>query len=153
MTSPLRRGRVGLVALAGLAAGLCLAPASAQKAARPEAGRGAAAPEKTAPVEKPAPAPLYEAPMLRLAEILGGLAFLRDLCEPGAGASFREEARKLIETEKSPLREKLVGAFNRGFTGYADNYGFCSANAVAAAEGLRREGERFARDIGARFGG
>ena len=161
MTSPAR-----LCALALLAA-LVAAPAGAveQKAARPAAARKAPerkgqerkTPEgKATEPQAPAPAaPPYEPQMLRLAEIMGALAYLRDLCGDGDGAEYRARMSALLDAEgrEPERREKLAGAYNRGYSGYAANYGVCTPNARLAIDRFVKEGGRIARDISYHFGG
>ena len=119
------------------------------EAGKGEAGKGAA--ETPAP---PAPPPLYEAPMLRLAETLGALAFLRDLCGPGDGAQWRERMQALVDAEDADerLRGRLAGAFNRGFQDYAMVYRFCTPAARTLLTRRLAEGERLSRDLAARWG-
>jgi uncharacterized protein (TIGR02301 family) len=119
------------------------------EAGKSEAGKGAA--ETPVP---PAPPPLYEAPMLRLAETLGALAFLRDLCGPGDGAQWRERMQALVDAEDADerLRGRLAGAFNRGFQDYAMVYRFCTPAARTLLTRRLAEGERLSRDLAARWG-
>lgn len=102
----------------------------------------------------PAPPPLYEAPMLRLAETLGALAFLRDLCGPGDGAQWRERMQALVDAEDADeaRRGRLAGAFNRGFQDYAMVYRFCTPAARTLLTRRLSEGERLSRDLAARWG-
>jgi uncharacterized protein (TIGR02301 family) len=116
-------------------------PAAAQKAAKPE------------PAPPPSAAPAYEAPVMRLAELLGALAYLRDLCGGADGADYRVRTQTLMEAERPELREKIAGAFNRGFRGYEASYSVCTENARAIIERYQGEGARIARDLGARYGG
>lgn len=104
------------------------------------------------PEEPPAP---YEEPMLRLAENLGALTFLRDLCGAGDGAQWRERMQLLLESEGASegRRARLAGAFNRGFQDYAASYRFCTPNAELALSRRLAEGGKLARDLAARWGG
>ena len=146
-------------ALVGLLAGaLAWAPALAveRKPARP------AAIEKKTPDKKPdAPAeaapgvPLYENQLLRLSEIMGALAYLRDLCGDGDGAEYRAKMAALLDAEGTAQerREKLAGAYNRGYRGYETTYGQCTQNARAAIARYVSEGSRLSRDISDRYSG
>ena len=101
--------------------------------------------------EKPAP---YDDRLLRLAEILGSVHYLRNLCK-GSEAEWREEMTNLLaeETKNEPKRAaKLTAAFNRGFRSFASTYTKCTEQAVAAEEKYRAEGATLAAEITARFG-
>ena len=61
--------------------------------------------------------------MLRLVEIMGAMSFLEKLCNVSDGAQWREKTQTLIDAEDPhpARRERLAGAFNRGFNGYQDS--------------------------------
>lgn len=114
----------------------------------PAAGR-----EGQPAVEAPPPALLK--PMLALAETLGSLAFLAELCGDGEqGAAFRARMQALIDAEASDpvLRQRLAGAYNVGFQGYETIYRRCTPSARAAIEVLLADGSRLSRDLASRFG-
>ena len=125
-------------------------------------------PARPAPVEKKAPekkpeappepapgVPLYEGQIMRLSEIMGALAYLRDLCGEGDGAEYRARMAALLDAEGTTpeRREKLAGAYNRGYRGYETTYGQCTPNARVAITRFVAEGARLARDISDRYGG
>lgn len=114
-------------------------------------GGEAAKPAATAAEAPPAP---YEAQMTRLAEVLGALAFLRDLCGAGDGDDWRGKMSALLDAEapNGARREKFVAAFNRGFRGYELTYRVCTANAEAAIGRYLSEADRISRDIAYRYG-
>lgn len=138
----------------GLAAALALATlaAQAQKAAPPKTD-----PAKTEPATPPAEAPLppYEPQLLRLAEIMGALTYLRELCAAPDGEQWRARMTAIIDAEavSTARRQKLAGAYNRGFRGYEITYRNCTANAQAIIGRYLDEGARLAHDIGNRYGG
>lgn len=79
--------------------------------------------------------PPYETDLLRLAEILGGLHYLRPLCGMSAEAqTWRNEMQGLMETEQpSDIRKaRLVAAFNQGYNSYAQVYRTCTPAAAVA---------------------
>jgi uncharacterized protein (TIGR02301 family) len=111
-----------------------------------------------APAEQPAPAespPPYEPQLLRLAEVIGALSYLRDLCGAGDGATFRTEFANLLETEaNTPARkETLAGAFNRGFRDYEMTYRACTPAAREIVARFLDEAARIAKDVANRYAG
>jgi uncharacterized protein (TIGR02301 family) len=100
-------------------------------------------------------APPYEPQVMRLAEILGALSWLRTLCAHQDGPEWQARMKQVMEAENpdKARREKLAGAFNRGFAGYQVNYRTCTPNAELAAERLILDGGRLTRDLSIRFGG
>ncbi|HXT09316.1 MAG TPA: TIGR02301 family protein [Roseiarcus sp.] len=117
----------------------------------------AAVAAKPAPTPSPtrvAPPP-YEADLLRLSELMGALAYLRDLCHDGDGAEFRRRIAGLIDADPRPQEEKdqLAGAFNRGFGGYRLTYRTCTSNARTTIAAYLTESERLAKAVAARYGG
>lgn len=117
------------------------------------AGPAAAPP----PVVVPEPVllpPAYEGQMLRLAEILGSLHYLRELCGAREGQFWRKEMELLIEKEQPGEvgKQKMVAHFNRGFRGFQETYRTCTASASEAANRYLRQGVRLAAEIPGRYG-
>lgn len=105
-----------------------------------------------APAETP-PTP-YDGKLRRLAEVLGGLSYLRDLCGDGDGDDWREKLARLREAD-SPTgarRERLTASFNRGFRGYELTYRVCTPNARTTIARYLDEADRLARDITVHYG-
>ena len=50
-------------------------------------------------------------------------------------------------------KERLAGAYNRGYRGFAITYRICTASAAEATERYLKEGETLSRGIAGRFGG
>ena len=99
--------------------------------------------------------PPYEPQLERLATLMGTLAYLRDLCTKGDGAEWRSRMSALLESEaKTPTRrERLAGAYNRGFRGYEVNYRACTPSAELVIARSIEEGDRLTRELSSRFGG
>lgn len=98
--------------------------------------------------------PAYDEQMMRLAEILGSLHYLRELCGAKEGQLWRNEMEKLIVQEApSELRkQKLTARFNRGFRGFQEIYRECTPSAAEAANRYLRQGVRLAAEIPGRYG-
>jgi uncharacterized protein (TIGR02301 family) len=107
-------------------------------------------PEAEAPPETTTP---YDPDLDRLAEILGTLHFLRNLCGTNEGPKWRDEAQALIETEAptGTRHDKMVDSFNRGYIGYKEVYRTCTPAAHIVIRRYLEEGARIARDITARY--
>ena len=154
MTQRAARASLALAsaALASLAlAFLAPAPAMAQPPAQIQ--RAPAKPQQAAPAPE-APTPPYEPQLLRLSEILGALAWLREVCGDNDGDQWRASMRRLMEAEAQtePRRERLAGAYNRGFRSYETLHRTCTPNARTIIERFLDEGGKIAGDISSRFG-
>ncbi|MGJ0508319.1 MAG: TIGR02301 family protein [Methylocystis sp.] len=120
--------------------------------AKPDAGKPDAA--KPGAPAGDAPPPPYEPQLVRLSELLGALAFLRDLCGEKDGDEWRGKMSALIEAEApgGPRRDKYVAAFNRGFRGYELTYRRCTPNARDATARYLDETAKISREVSYRFG-
>ncbi|HEX2724321.1 MAG TPA: TIGR02301 family protein, partial [Beijerinckiaceae bacterium] len=101
------------------------------------------------------PAPPYEKDLLRLSEIVGSLAFLRSLCASSDAAEWPKRMQALLESEGTTpgRRERLAGAYNRGYRGYALTYRVCTPSATEAMARYLKEGEALSRNLAGRYGG
>jgi len=136
----------GIWALAAL---LALAPqaALAQSTPRPQ-------PQNQPPAQE-APPPPYEPQLLRLSEILGALSWLREICGDKDGEKWRASMRALMEAEAQTeaRRQRLAGAYNRGFSNYETLHRTCTPNAETIIERFLDEGGKLANEVTNRFGG
>jgi uncharacterized protein (TIGR02301 family) len=149
-----RPARAALIhAFVAILVGVVLAsvPAEARKKRSPEAPPPASAQDQ--PAQAPEPQP-YRPQMTRLAEILGALTSLDELCSTGRGAPWRASMKALLEADVQTDRDKdlLAGAFNRTYRGYAMTYRACTANARTAIVRFLTEGRRIAHDVVERYG-
>lgn len=115
----------------------------------------AAAPDPAPPPPPEPPPPPYEPQLMRLAEIMGTLAYLRDLCGEADGADWNLKMKALLETEAKTdtRRERLAGAYNRGFRGYEVIYRACTPAAQSIISRFLDEGGHLAHEITNRFSG
>ncbi len=142
----MRRAALGLLAL------LVAAPwgaAPAQQRTPP-----AAKPAEPVPAPEPPPPP-YEPQLLKLAEIMGSLAYLRTLCGGKEAQDWRDRMAALVEAEGSTpaRRERLTSAYNRGFRAYSLTHRACTEGSQEASTRLAGEGERLAQALAGRYGG
>ena len=150
--NPIEKGS-RFICLLCFSAFIASTPAFAQTPRAPAPQRPQAAPATPAqPSEATVP---YEPQLLRLAEILGSLAFLRDLCGAGDADKWRAQMAALLSAEGATeaRKERMAGAFNKGFRGFEQTYRTCTPNAQLVITRYVDEGERIAHDIASRYGG
>ena len=119
---------------------LLAAPALAQKTALTPAPSASPSPAL------PLAAPPYEEQMLRLGEIMGALAVLRDVCGAGDGATFRARFSALMDAEAGNAERKAAwaGAFNNSFEEYLLIHTTCTPNGLAAISAFLAEANKIA---------
>jgi uncharacterized protein (TIGR02301 family) len=95
----------------------------------------------------------YDAKLLRLAEVLGSLHYLRTLCGE-KGNPWREQMQKMLETEnpEPDRRARLVARFNHGYRSFAAVHVTCTDTAISAIERYKKEGEALTGEIVVRYG-
>ena len=110
----------------------------------------AAAPPARAIEGGPAP---FDADLMRLAEILGALHYLRALCGANEGQKWRGEMQALLDAEapSGDRRNRMVANFNRGYRGFQQTYRSCTPSAVVAVRRYLEEGAKISREITARY--
>lgn len=97
----------------------------------------------------PEPPPPYEPLVLRLAEILGALTYLDELCAVDKSIDLRARMQNLLEAEGATKfrRDRLAGTFNRSYRGYERSYQACTANAQVIIGRFLNEGAAISRDL------
>jgi uncharacterized protein (TIGR02301 family) len=90
---------------------------------------------------------------MRLAEILGALHYLRELCGANEGQKWRDEMQALLEAEAQTgdRRSRMVANFNRGFRGFQQTYQTCTPAAAVVVRRYLDEGAKISREITARY--
>ncbi len=101
------------------------------------AGRVHAAPGDTKP---------YDLQLFRLAEILGAVHYLRELCGADEGQLWRERMSELVKSEGSTAlrRAQLTRNFNKGYRSYSRTYNTCSPSAQNVINRFLTEGTQIA---------
>lgn len=84
----------------------------------------------------------YDERLMRLAEIIGAVHYLRELCGAGEGAFWRDRMRELIDAEGTTAirRARLTRSFNQGYRSYSRTYNVCSSSAELAIKRFVSEG-------------
>lgn len=109
--------------------------------------------ESTQPEPPEIIAPPYEAELMRLAEILGALHYLRPLCghdEPEEW-SGRMQALLAAEVTNELRRRRFVERFNQGYRGFASVYQRCTPSAEAASRRYAAQGSKITREVTAKY--
>jgi uncharacterized protein (TIGR02301 family) len=98
------------------------------------------------------PAP-FDGDLMRLAEILGALHYLRTICGAKEGQKWRGEMQALLDAEapSGERHNRLVANFNRGYRGFQQTYRTCTPAAVVAVRRYLDEGAKISREITARY--
>lgn len=96
----------------------------------------------TAARAAPGDAKPYDDKLMRLAEILGAVHYLRELCSANDGQLWREKMKDLLDTEGGTAirRARLTRSFNQGYRSYRRTYVTCTPTAQSSIERFLAEG-------------
>lgn len=86
---------------------------------------------------------------MRIAEILGAVHYLRELCSANEGQYWRDRMRDLMEAEGSSAlrRARLTRSFNQGYRSYSRTYNTCSPSAQTAITRFLSEGTQLSEGL------
>lgn len=95
----------------------------------------------------------FDGELQRLAEILGSLHYLREICGSNEGQKWRNEMQALVEAEtpSGDRRTRMIASFNRGYNDFQRSYRSCTPAASAAISRYLAEGSKISRDLTARY--
>jgi uncharacterized protein (TIGR02301 family) len=98
------------------------------------------------------PAP-YDGDLMRLAEILGALHYLRPLCGANEKTRWRDQMQDLLgaEAQSGERHDKLVANFNNGYRSFQRTYRTCTPAANLVVRRYLDEGAKISREITARY--
>lgn len=84
----------------------------------------------------------YDEKLMRLAEILGAVHYLRELCSANDGQMWREKMKELIDAEGGSAlrRARLTRNFNQGYRSYRRTYVTCTPTAQTSISRFLAEG-------------
>ena len=96
--------------------------------------------------------PPYNEKLLRLAEVLGSVHFLRNLCGETTN-QWRDAMNDLVVSENpTPERKaKIIAGFNHGYRSYGGIYLRCTPAATTALDQFMIEGKALSEDIAQRY--
>ncbi len=91
----------------------------------------------------------YDNKLMRLAEILGAVHYLRELCGAQEGQIWRDQMKEILRNEGTTAvrRAKLVNSFNDGYRGYRRTYRTCTQSATLATTRFSTEGATIAASL------
>ncbi|MET0469538.1 MAG: TIGR02301 family protein [Tardiphaga sp.] len=106
-----------------------------------------------APARAEVAAAPFDGSLQRLAEILGALHYLRNICGANEGLKWRNEMQSLVdaETPGGDRRARMIASFNRGYRGYQQTYRSCTPAADLVIRRYLEEGSKIAREMTARY--
>ena len=98
------------------------------------------------------PAP-FDGDLMRLAEILGALHYLRTLCGASEGTKWSDQMSALLDAEaqSGDRRNRMVSNFNNGYRSFQRTYQTCTPAANVAVRRYLDEGAKISREITARY--
>ncbi|MHC5654503.1 TIGR02301 family protein [Stappia sp. ICDLI1TA098] len=97
--------------------------------------------------------PPYETELMRLAEILGALHYLRPLCGAPDGSLWRDQMQALLDAEvqDGDRKRRFIERFNQGYRGYSSVYRRCTPAAETALSRYVEEGGALIRNVTTRY--
>jgi uncharacterized protein (TIGR02301 family) len=95
----------------------------------------------------------FDGSLQRLAEILGALHYLRNICGANEGQKWRNEMQAIVDAEapSGERRTRIIASFNRGYRGYQQSYRTCTPAADLVIRRYLEEGSKIAREMTARY--
>jgi uncharacterized protein (TIGR02301 family) len=130
-------------------------PRRTQKPSQPQPQQAAKPEQPHAETPAEPPPPPYEKDVLRLAEIIGSLAFLRSLCSTPDAQEWPKRMQILLDAEGTTpgRKERLAGAYNKGYQAFSLTYRVCTPSATEATNRYVKEGDLLSRNLAGRYGG
>ena len=91
----------------------------------------------------------YDDKLTRLAEVLGAVHYLRELCGANDGQLWRDRMREIIDGEGASAlrRAMLTRSFNNGYRSYSRTYQTCTPTAQTAISRFLSEGVQLAEGL------
>lgn len=101
-------------------------------------------PARAAPDSKP-----YDEKLMRLAEILGAMHYLRELCSANDGSMWRDKMKDLLDAEGATAlrRARLTRSFNQGYRSYRRTYVSCTPTAQTSISRFMTEGVQISEGL------
>lgn len=93
----------------------------------------------------------YDAKLLRLAELLGAVHYLRELCGANEGQFWRDTMMEIMKSDGTSAvrRARMTRGFNQGYRNYSRTYNVCTPTAQSTIERFLAEGALIADGLSA----
>jgi uncharacterized protein (TIGR02301 family) len=133
-----------------LSVGICVSLGSAIALAAPASSPASSSASSSPPVPTEVPTPLYEKDLLRLAHLMGALAYLQTLCGDADAPQWAMRMQALLDAETpqpSGRRNRLAGAYNQGVQDLTPIYRTCTASAKTLSAKHADEGAALTRSL------
>ena len=87
--------------------------------------------------------------LVRIAEIMGGLHYLRGICDKENNQVWRGNMLRLLDLEQPPqdVRERMVSRFNSYFDREKRSYSTCNRKATREIKRLAGEGQQLTSEL------
>lgn len=98
----------------------------------------------------------YDKELFRLSELLGALGYLHPLCSGIGADEWSQKMQLLVEAEGKDnvkRKDRITGAYNKGFRNYALVYYKCTPNAHHVIKAYSIEAEKLSKRLSSRYGG
>jgi uncharacterized protein (TIGR02301 family) len=91
----------------------------------------------------------YDEKLMRLAEILGAMHYLRELCSANEGSLWRDKMKDLLDAEGATAlrRARLTRSFNQGYRSYRRTYVSCTPTAQTSISRFMNEGVQLSESL------
>lgn len=91
----------------------------------------------------------YDARLMRLAEILGAIHYLRELCDGRDGQKWRDAVDQLIKSEGTTAlrRATIAQRFNLGYRSYGRTYRNCTPSAKTIIDRFFKEAVEISEEL------
>ena len=87
--------------------------------------------------------------------MLGTLSYLAALCEQPGSASWQQRMEQLLEAEgvTQQRKERLAGAYNRGYLGHQPAHRTCTERSRLVIDRMLDQGQKITRELATRYSG
>jgi len=91
----------------------------------------------------------HSARLVRIAEIMGGLHYLRGICDKENNQVWRGNMLRLLDLEQPPqdVRERMVSRFNSYFDREKRSYSTCNRKTTREIKRLAGEGQQLTSEL------
>ncbi len=91
----------------------------------------------------------HQTRLVRMAEVMGGLHYLRGICDKEDNQVWRGNMMRLLDLEQPPqdVRERMVSRFNSYFDREQKSFSTCNRKATREIKKLAGEGQQLTSEL------